>query len=95
MLSNIPPVTISDRACEEIRRIRQTKGIPPEYGLRVGVRGSGCGVSLIIGFDKAKETDLTWDVDGLAVCVDKNTRCMLSENKSILWMMPREGDLHS
>ena len=71
MLSNIHPVTISSRACQEIHRIRQTKGIPPDYGLRVGVRGGGCGVSLIIGFDKAKETDLSWSVDGLAVYVDK------------------------
>ena len=72
MTANIRPITISHRACQEIHRIRQTKGIPPDYGLRVGVRGGGCaGVSLIIGFDKQKETDLSWLVDGLAVYVDK------------------------
>jgi len=50
----------------------KTKGIPPEYGLRVGIRGGGCGgLSLIIGFDKKKETDLTYVIDGITVYVDK------------------------
>jgi iron-sulfur cluster assembly protein len=72
MTANIRPITISHRACQEIHRIRQTKGIPPDYGLRVGVRGGGCGgVSLMIGFDKQKETDLSWTVDGLSVYVEK------------------------
>lgn len=72
MIDNIRPVSISRRACEEIRAIRQTKGIPPEYGLRVGIRGAGCGgLSLIIGFDKKKETDLSYEVEGIPVYVDK------------------------
>jgi len=30
------------------------KGIPQEYGLRVGVRGGGCGATFLLGFDKKK-----------------------------------------
>jgi len=72
MFDNIRPVSISSRACEEIHHIMKTKGIPPEYGLRVGIRGGGCGgLSLIIGFDKKKETDLTYVIDGITVYVDK------------------------
>jgi iron-sulfur cluster assembly protein len=72
MTANIRPITISHRACQEIHRIRQTKGIPPDYGLRVGVRGGGCaGVSHMIGFDKKKETEHSRTVDGVAVYVDK------------------------
>lgn len=72
MIGNIHPVSISSRACEEIRHIMQTKGIPPEYGLRVGIRGGGCGgLSLIIGFDKKRDTDLSYAVEDIPVYVDK------------------------
>ena len=72
MFDNIRPVTISDRASKEIRDIMENKGIPDDYGLRVGIRGGGCGgMSLIIGFDKKKEADLSYEVDGIAIYVDK------------------------
>ena len=72
MFDNIHPVTISSRACEEIHQIKKTKGIPADYGLRVGIKGGGCGgMSLIIGFDKMKETDLSYEVAGITVYVDK------------------------
>jgi iron-sulfur cluster assembly protein len=72
MFNNLQPVTISRRACEEIQHIMQTKGIPSDYGLRVGIKGAGCGgMSLLIGFDKKKESDLSYSVEGIAVYVDK------------------------
>ena len=72
MFDNIRPVTISDRASEEIRHIMKTKGIPDDYGLRVGVKGGGCGgMSRVIGFDKKKETDLSYVANGITVYVEK------------------------
>ena len=72
MFDNIHPVTISTRACEEILQIRSTKGIPSDYGLRVGIKGGGCGgVSLMIGFNKKRDTDISYVVDGITVYVDK------------------------
>ena len=72
MFEKIEPVTISTRAVEEIRKIMLTKNIPADYGLRVGIRGGGCsGVSLIIGFDKKKDTDLAYSISGIAVYIDK------------------------
>jgi iron-sulfur cluster assembly protein len=72
MFDNIQPVTISARAAEEIRKIMQTKNIPADYGLRVGVKGGGCGgASLLLGFDKKKESDLVYSVDSIPVYVDK------------------------
>jgi iron-sulfur cluster assembly protein len=58
---------------EEVRKIMQTKNIPTDYGLRIGVRGgSGCGgVQLILGFDKKKEQDLAYQVGDIPVYVDK------------------------
>jgi len=71
MFDNIHPVTISERAAEEIRKIMQTKNIPADYGLRVGVKGGGCGVSLLIGFDRRKDSDLAYEIAGIPVYVDK------------------------
>ena len=84
MFDNIRPVSISSRACREIHQIMKAKGIPSQYGLRVGVRGGGCGgVSLIIGFDTKKETDLAYDVEGIPVYVDK---------KHTIYLMGRQVD---
>jgi iron-sulfur cluster assembly protein len=73
MFNNVQPVTISSRAVAEIRKIMQTKNIPADYGLRIGIKGSGgCGgVSLIIGFDKKKESDLAYTIEDIPVYVDK------------------------
>lgn len=71
-MTAITPVTLSKRAAEEVKKIMNTKNIPSGYGLRVGIRGSGCGgASMIIGFDKKKEADLSYQVDGINVLVDK------------------------
>lgn len=72
MFEHIQPVTISPRAAEEIRKIMLTKNIPADYGLRVGIKGGGCGgASLLLGFDKQKESDQAYEVDGIPVYVDK------------------------
>lgn len=68
---NFQPVTLTPKAAEEVRKIMQTKNIPADYGLRVGVRGGGCGVSLLIGFDKRKENDQSYTIEGIPVLVDK------------------------
>jgi iron-sulfur cluster assembly protein len=72
MFENIKPIGLTARAAEEVRKIMKTKNIPAEYGLRVGIRGGGCGgVSLIIGFDKQKTTDLVYQDEGIEVLIDK------------------------
>lgn len=71
MFEKIQPVTISEKAAVEIKKIMQTKGIPADYGLRVGVKGGGCGVSMLIGFDHQKPTDLSYQIDGITVHIDK------------------------
>jgi iron-sulfur cluster assembly protein len=73
MFDNLQPVALTSRAAEEVRKIMQTKNIPAEYGLRVGVRGGGgCGgAALIIGFDKRKESDLSYVAEGIPIYVDK------------------------
>lgn len=67
-----PPVRLTPRAATEVQRIVANKQIPDGYGLRVGVKGGGCsGMSYILGFDKQREHDLTFDTDGVTIFMDK------------------------
>jgi len=71
MFDNFQPITITEKAAIEIKKIMTTKGIPVEYALRVGVKGGGCGVTLIVGFDKKKESDLVYTINTIPVLIDK------------------------
>lgn len=65
-------VNITDRALKEIKSIMENKGIPGDYGLRVGINGSGCaGVSYMVGFDKIGESDISYDKKGITVIISK------------------------
>ncbi|HKZ38294.1 MAG TPA: iron-sulfur cluster biosynthesis family protein [Chryseolinea sp.] len=86
MFDSLQPVTISLRAAEEIRKIMQTKNIPADYGLRVGVKGGGCGVTLIIGFDKKKDSDHSYMIDDIPVYVDK---------KHTMYIIGKEVDFYN
>ncbi|CAN5404982.1 hypothetical protein BH09BAC3_BH09BAC3_04370 [soil metagenome] len=73
MFDQVKPVTLSAKAADEVQKIMQNKNIPADYGLRIGIRGGGgCGgAKLIIGFDKKKESDLCYEINGIPVYVDK------------------------
>lgn len=66
------PIEISDRALEEVKSILKNKGIPEGYGLRIATKGMGCSVGFKLGFDKKKETDDEYIVDGVQVLVQKH-----------------------
>lgn len=84
-MHDFKPISITPKALDEIKKIMDKKGIPADYGLRVGVRGGGCGVSMIIGFDKKKETDLAYTVSGIPVYVAK---------KDTLFLVGKEVDFY-
>jgi iron-sulfur cluster assembly protein len=66
------PIGISGRAVEEIRKIMTTKEIPEGFSLRVGVRGGGCsGMSYILGFDRMRDHDTSFEIEGITVYMDK------------------------
>jgi len=68
----ILPLNITDTALKEIEHIKNSKNIPAGYGLRIGVRGSGCsGTSFVLGFDQSKEGDNIYEVSGMAVFIEK------------------------
>lgn len=65
------PVTITDRAREEISETLAANKIPDTYGLRVGIRGGGCSGTFVLGFDTRGEHDFTYTVNTVKVLIDK------------------------
>jgi len=70
--TKLAPISLTPRAAVEVKNIIAEKNVPGDYGLRVGVQGGGCsGMSYLLGFDKAKEQDETFDLDGVLLIMDK------------------------
>lgn len=66
------PVALTPRAVEAVQQIMAAKDLPEGYALRVGVKGGGCsGLSYVLGFDKRRDHDAAFDLDGLTVFMDK------------------------
>lgn len=71
-LNKTAPITLTTRALEEVKTIMKDKNVPAEYGLRIGVQGGGCsGMSYLLGFDKKKDNDEIYIIDGVEVIMDK------------------------
>ncbi|MBF8963991.1 iron-sulfur cluster assembly accessory protein [Pontibacter sp. FD36] len=66
------PIALTEKALAEVKNIMQEKNVPAEYGLRIGVQGGGCsGMSYLLGFDKAKDSDEIYTLEGLNLIMDK------------------------
>jgi len=68
----MPPVTLTSKAVEMVKKTREQEGMDDSWGLRIGVMGGGCsGFQYALDFEQeARETDFVQEVDGLKVFVD-------------------------
>ena len=67
-------ITLSPKAVEKIGELLGGQGDAEGQALRVAVRGGGCsGFQYALAFDKAKDDDHVFEVDGVAVIVDKTS----------------------
>jgi iron-sulfur cluster assembly protein len=67
-------ITLTDKAAEKIGELLggQDDSQDQDQALRVAVRGGGCsGFQYALAFDRAKDDDNVFEVDGVAVVVDK------------------------
>ncbi|HEX7293638.1 MAG TPA: iron-sulfur cluster insertion protein ErpA [Solirubrobacterales bacterium] len=65
-------IALTDKAAEKIGELLGSQQDAEGQALRVAVRGGGCsGFQYALAFDKAKEDDHVFEVDGVAVIVDK------------------------
>ncbi|MCH8233678.1 MAG: iron-sulfur cluster assembly accessory protein [Bacteroidetes bacterium] len=72
MSENFMPVQITEKALEEVRNIMNSKEIPDDYGLRIGIKGTGCGgASHMLGFDHKKDNDMVYLREGIPIYIEK------------------------
>jgi iron-sulfur cluster assembly protein len=66
------PVTFTEGAVAEIRRLQNEPGFDNSLFLRIGVKGGGCsGLSYILGFDNKGEKDREYEVDGVRFIMEQ------------------------
>ena len=66
------PVTLTEGAKQEIRKLISQQELAEDYGLRLGVEGGGCsGMSYVLGFDQQKEGDQEYLIDNIKVFMHK------------------------
>ena len=75
-----PVVVLTPAAVRQVKR-QQEKANKVGYYLRVGVKGGGCsGLSYVMDMDnEPDEFDLTWEVDGVKVVVDRKSALYLKD----------------
>ena len=71
MLTIDNPVYVRPAARQQILDTLRANKIPADYGLRVGVRGGGCGVSWLLGLDLPGPSDEVYNVEGVQVIIDR------------------------
>ncbi len=65
-------ITLTDKAAGKIGELLGGQDDAEAQALRVAVRGGGCsGFQYALAFDRAKDDDHLFEVDGVAVVVDK------------------------
>jgi len=65
-------ITLTDKAAGKIGELLSGQEEGAGQALRVAVRGGGCsGFQYALAFDKPKDDDHVFEVDGVAVIVDK------------------------
>ncbi|WP_256008942.1 HesB/IscA family protein [Desertivirga xinjiangensis] len=71
-ITSILPVSFTEGAKKELRKLKDQQELSNEFGLRVGVEGGGCaGMNYVLGFDQKKDGDQEYDVDGIKVFMHK------------------------
>jgi len=61
------PVTITEGAIRQIKKLMEQENFDTTQKLRVGVKGGGCsGMSYILGFDQPTEKDKTFEIEGIS-----------------------------
>ncbi|NUO00100.1 MAG: iron-sulfur cluster assembly accessory protein [Saprospiraceae bacterium] len=66
------PVTLTEGALKQLKRLRSEMNVPEDHGLRVGVKAGGCsGFSYELGFDLRKEQDEVYEISGMTVLMQK------------------------
>ncbi len=62
------PVSFTENAVQEIKKLMREPGFDASQKLRVGVKGGGCsGMSYLLGFDAVEADDQQYEISGIPV----------------------------
>lgn len=69
---SVIPVSFTEGAKKELRKLREQQELGEDFGVRVGVEGGGCsGMNYVLGFDQKKDGDQEFEVEGIKVFMHK------------------------
>ena len=79
------PVTMTEGAIRQIRKLMEQEGFDATQKLRVGVKGGGCsGMSYILGFDHPTDKDKTFEIEDIS-CIMNAAHEMYVYGMEIDW----------
>ena len=85
------PVSLTQSAVDEIRRLMNEEGFDTSNKLRVGVKGGGCsGMTYIMAFDTPTDKDETFEIEGID-CIMENSHGIYLMGMEVDW----QGGLNS
>ncbi len=85
------PVTLTEGAINEIKRLMQEDGFDTNKRLRIGVKGGGCsGMTNILGFEIPEEIDQHFEIEGIP-CIMNNSHQIYLFGMEVDW----QGGLNS
>ena len=85
VITQSKPVTMTEGAILQIRRLMEQEGFDPSQKLRVGVKGGGCsGMTYILGFDQPTEKDKAFEIEGIG-CIMNTAHEMYVYGMEIDW----------
>ena len=68
----VAPLTFTETALQELRRLKSELGSEAGQYLRIGVKGGGCsGLSYLLAFDAREEKDTLYEYEGLEIVMNK------------------------
>ncbi len=65
------PVTLTPKAQQKVADMIARKQVPEGYGLRIGMKGGGCGATYTLGFDTPKDHDQLYEAGSFNILIDK------------------------
>jgi iron-sulfur cluster assembly protein len=66
------PVTLTEGAVSELKRLMSEPGFDATQTLRLGVKGGGCsGMTYVLGFDHKTENDSNFEIEGISCIMNR------------------------
>lgn len=77
-ITTLTPVTLTENAIREVKRLMNADSFDTTQNLRLGVKGGGCsGMTYVLGFDKPGAEDEHFMIEGIPCVMNKSHQLYL------------------